>query len=82
MVPALAIRAMYPNNTKTSGMAGKIRCRNWFQTPAPAPAEAVTGSTFSVTPNTTISTMPDTNSGTLDRESPVTEMTRSAARPS
>ena len=26
--------------------------------------------------------MPDTNSGTLDRESPVTEMTRSAVRPS
>ena len=41
-------------------MAGRIRCRNWFRTPAPAPAEAVTGSHFSVTPNTTISTMPET----------------------
>ena len=63
-------------------MAGKIRCRNWLKALAFAPAEAVTGRTFSVTPNITMTTMPDTNSGTLDRESPVTEMTRSAARPS
>ena len=41
----------------------------------------MTGSHFSVTPNTTISTMPDTNSGTLDSESPVTEIVRSMPRP-
>ena len=48
---------------------------------APAPADAVTGSTFSVTPNITMTTMPDTNSGTLDSERPVTEMTRFARGP-
>ena len=62
-------------------MAGRIKCRNWLKTPAPAPAEAVTGSTFSFTPNITMSTMPVTNSGIAARESPVTEITRSTARP-
>lgn len=81
MVPALAIRAMYPNRIKTSGIAGNIRCRNWLSGLAPAPAAAVTGSTFSVTPNTTMSTIPDTNSGTVVSESPVTEMIRSTERP-
>ena len=57
-------------------MAGRIRCRNWLSTPAPGPAEAVTGSTLSVTPKTTITTIPETNSGTLASVSPVTEMTR------
>ena len=41
----------------------------------------MTGSTFSATPNTTMSTIPDTNSGTVVSESPVTEMTRSTGRP-
>ena len=58
-----------------------MRCLSWSRAEAPAPAEAVTGSHFSSTPNTTMSTMPDTNSGTVDRESPVTEMTRSVPRP-
>jgi hypothetical protein len=66
---------------KTSGIAGNIRCWNWLSTPAPCPAEAVTGSHFSVTPNTTMTTIPVTYSGRLARESPVTEMTRSTPRP-
>ena len=41
----------------------------------------MTGSHFSSTPNTTSSTIPDTNSGTVDSDSPVTEMTRSVPRP-
>jgi hypothetical protein len=64
-----------------SGIAGNIRCRNWLPALAPVPAAAVTGSTFSSTPNTTMSTIPDTNSGTVASESPVTEMMRSTARP-
>jgi hypothetical protein len=41
----------------------------------------VTGSSFHSTPNTTMSTIPDTNSGTVASESPVTEMIRSTGRP-
>ncbi len=41
----------------------------------------MTGSTLSPIANTTMSTTPDTNSGTVDRDSPVTLMTRSTARP-
>ena len=45
------------------------------------PADAETGRTFSATPKTTMTTIPDTNSGTVVADSPATEMTRSAARP-
>src|SRR5579859_2107951 len=81
MVPALAIRAIYPNRTNTSGIAGNIRYLNWVSTDEPLGAVAVTGSTFSDTPNTTISTIPDTNSGTVASVSPDIEMTRSTQRP-
>ena len=62
-------------------MAGKIRCLNWLRAEAPVPAVAVTGSHFSSTPNTTSSTIPDTNSGTVDSDIPVTEMARSVPWP-
>src|SRR6185312_11538478 len=62
-------------------MAGRIRWYSWLVTDAPAPAEAVTGSAFRYTPKMTMTTMPDTNSGTVVAESPATEMTRSAPRP-
>jgi hypothetical protein len=65
----------------TSGIAGRIRYRIWVGTDDPAGALAVTGSTFSPIANTTMSTMPDTNSGTVDSERPVTLITRSTARP-
>ena len=65
----------------TSGIAGRIRCWNWLAGEAPAPADAETGRTFSATPKTTMTTIPDTNSGTVVADSPATEMTRSAARP-
>ena len=79
MVPALAIRAMLANRTKTSGIAGKIRCRNCLSGEAPAPANTVTGSHFSSTPNTTSSTIPD-ELRHRRRDSPVTEMARSWRR--
>ena len=49
--------------------------------PAPAPADAETGRTFSTTPKTTMTTIPDTKSGTVVADSPATEMIRSAGRP-
>src|SRR5690348_17018367 len=62
-------------------MAGRIRWYSWSVTDAPAPAEAVTGSAFRYTPKMTMTTMPDTNSGTVVADRPATEMTRSGARP-
>ncbi len=41
----------------------------------------MTGRTFSPIANTTISTIPETNSGTVDSDRPVTLMVRSTARP-
>src|SRR5262249_14881568 len=47
----------------------------------PAGADAVTGSHFSPIANTTISTTPDTNSGTVASDRPVTLMLRSSGLP-
>jgi hypothetical protein len=44
-------------------------------------AVAVTGRTLSATPKMTMTTMPDTNSGTVAADSPVSEMTRSIGEP-
>jgi hypothetical protein len=47
----------------------------------PAGAFALTGSHFSPIANTTMSTMPETNSGTVDSDRPATLIVRSTALP-
>ena len=66
---------------RTSGIAGRIRCSSWVAGEAPAPADADTGSHLSETAKMMITTIPDTNSGTVAADSPSTEMIRSVARP-
>src|SRR5215469_10473095 len=72
---------MYPNRTSTSGMAGRISDLSWVENEAPGWACADGGNSFSTTLKTTITTMPETNSGTVAAELPVSVMIRSSGRP-
>lgn len=52
-----------------------------MKTDEPPGGFAVTGSTLRPIANTTMSTLPETNSGTVDSDRPVALMSRSVARP-
>ena len=62
-------------------MTGRIRYFSWVGNDAPGPALADDGRIFRPSAKMTITTIPDTNSGTVAAESPVSEMPRSSARP-
>src|SRR5712691_1515415 len=72
---------MYPNSTKISGTAGRIRYRRAVSGPLPGGAWAVTGRSRRSTANSRITTMPDTNSGTATEDNPTIVMSRSRIRP-
>src|ERR1700750_3327073 len=80
MVGSSVFRSTW-RGTTTSGIAGRIRYLSWTGIDDPAGAVAVTGSHFSPIANTTISTTPDTNSGTVARDRPLTLMAPSTGRP-
>ncbi len=66
------MRAMYPKRTAVSASAGRRRYLIWTGTLLPAGAVAVIGSHSSQIPKIMIRTMPVTNSGTVESDSPVT----------
>src|SRR5947209_3904560 len=72
---------MYPNRTSTSGITGRIRYLSWVKNPDPVGAVAVTGSQPSSTAKITISTIPETNSGTVSMDCPTMLMVRSTGLP-
>ena len=51
-------------------MAGRIRYFSWVKTGEPGGQVAVTGSTFSQMAKMTMSTTPETNSGTVENDKP------------